>query len=82
VIAIIALTGLTWFILRKKRQQAAVRGPADVTSGGFTNGKPYELGGGTSYAEMGSNKPEPYQHEVVGSVPVPVHELASSRYHE
>ncbi|KUJ22194.1 uncharacterized protein LY89DRAFT_768563 [Mollisia scopiformis] len=82
VIAIIALAGLTRFILRKKRRQAAVRGPADVTSGGLIKGNPHELGGETAYAEMGSNKPEPYQHEVAGYMPVPVHELASSRYHE
>ncbi|KAE8452503.1 hypothetical protein EG329_000406 [Mollisiaceae sp. DMI_Dod_QoI] len=82
VIAIIALTGLTWFILRKKKGQAAVSGPADVTSGGFTNGKPHELGGEPAYAEMESNRPEPYQHEVARHVPVPVHELASSRYQE
>ena len=36
--------------------------------------------GRTAYTEMGSVKPEPYQHEVEGYVPVPVHELPSSRY--
>jgi hypothetical protein len=80
LLVIAALAGITWFFLRRKRGQAMVGGPADGSSGGFEYGTPQELPGKTAYAEMGSKQPEPFQHEVGGYVPVPVHELPSTRY--
>lgn len=55
-------------------------GAADGASAGFGYGIPQELSGKTTYAEMGSKQPEHFQHEVAGYVPVPVHELPSTRY--
>jgi len=60
-----------------RRRKGEVGGPvAEV---------PTELPGtyqdGTAYQEMGSHKPEPFQHEVEGYIPVPRAELAEVRYH-
>jgi hypothetical protein len=67
---------VAYFTCWKRRSKGAVGGPVD--------GGPSELPGAyqerTAYQEMGSHKPEPFQHEVEGYIPVPMAELAESRY--
>ncbi|KAE9362764.1 hypothetical protein N431DRAFT_524501 [Stipitochalara longipes BDJ] len=77
-----AVAGITWFMLRRKRKEAVVRGPADGSSGNFVYGTPQELpeNGKSAYAEMGSKQPEEFQYEVAGYVPAPMHELPSARF--
>jgi hypothetical protein len=79
LLVIIAVAGIAWFILRQKRKQAVGNGVAEMSSGGgLVSG---ELPGTAAYQEMGSKQTEPFQHEVAGGyVPVPVHELSSTRY--
>ena len=79
LLVIIAVAGITWFILRRKRKPAVRNEVAEMSSGGGLVAG--ELPGTTAYQEMGSKNREPFQHEVAGGyVPVPVHELSSTRY--
>jgi hypothetical protein len=79
VLFLIAVGVVTAFVLRRKRRsKGAIGGGGPIETG------PTELPGTyqerTAYQEIGSHKPEAFQHEVDGHARVPMAELADVTY--
>ncbi len=73
LLVLLLLAAVTAFILRRRRR-------TKVTTGESIKGGPAELGGipeeRPAIQEIGTHRPDTFQHEVEGNVPVPMAELS------